>query len=669
MTRCHLSALLATSIVLGLPVNNGAAQNRPPQLVLGESLERSLAAGERHAYPIWLEAGQFVFATVEQHGIDVYLSMLDSRGTVVSSGVGPGGKHGLESVALYPEVSGAYWVAVLPRSEETTPGTYSVTLERLEPAATSRSGMVDQMFAIWDRQGSPGAAVAVVQNGEIVHAKGYGLAQLEYDIPIAPTTVFHVASVSKQFTAFAVAQLASEGRISLDDDISTYLPELHDYGHRITIRHLLYHTSGLRDQWSLLTMAGWRMDDVITRDQILRLVERQRGLNFTPGDEYLYTNTGFTLLAEIVERVTGQTFRQWTTEHIFTPLGMADTHFHDDHQAIVPNRAYSYQHDPAGGYKKSVLSYANVGATSLFSTIEDLSKWAANFETGEVGGPELIRLLRSRGVLNTGDSLDYAMGQAIGSYRGLQALYHAGADAGFRTYLLRFPRQRLSVAVLSNLAGVDAGALSRQVAEIYLEDQFALAAAGSKKNAEGSSDTATDPSVYADYLGDYDLGPGMVMAISQDGDQLLANTSGQRQVNLIPLSADRYVVEGSQQQIQFGRDTEGMVAELRVEETGSSLTAPRLVPFDIDSVRLTDYTGTFFADELGTAYTLFIESDTLYATHLRFGNITLYPTGPDSFVTNQWFIHEVAFERNDLGDISGFRASNVRVRGLLFEKR
>ena len=416
-------------------------------------------------------------------------------------------------------------------------------------------------------------------------------------------------------------------------------------------------------------MAGWRMDDVITRDQILRLVERQRGLNFTPGDEYLYTNTGFTLLAEIVERVTDQTFRQWTTEHIFAPLGMADTHFHDDHQAIVPNRAYSYQHDPAGGYKKSVLSYANVGATSLFSTIEDLSKWAANFETGEVGGPELIRLLRSRGVLNTGDSLDYAMGQAIGSYRGLQALYHAGADAGFRTYLLRFPHQRLSVAVLSNLGGVDAGALSRQVAEIYLEDQFAMAAAGSTESAEGSADTATDPSFYTDYLGDYDLGPGMVMAISQDGDQLMANTTGRRQVNLIPLSADRYVVEGSQQHIQFGRDTEGMVAELRVEETGSSLTAPRLVPFDIESVRLTDYTGTFFADELGTTYTLSIESDTLYATHLRFGDITLYPNGPDSFVTNQWFIREVAFERNDAGGITGFRASNVRVRGLLFEKR
>lgn len=665
MTRCHLSALLATSIVLGLPVNSATAQNRPPQLVLGESVERSLAAGERHAYSVWLDAGHFLFATVDQHGIDVYLSILDTNGNVVATGEGQRGMHGLEHVSFFPDTSGVFWLAILPRSERATPGSYSITLENLEPAATNPGDRVDQVFAAWDRLGSPGAAVAVVQNGEIVHANGYGSAQLEYGIPIEPTTAFHMASVSKQFTAFAVAMLAAEGRLSLDDDIRTYVPELYDYGHTITIRHLLYHTSGLRDQWSLLTMAGWRMDDVITRDQIFRLVERQRGLNFKPGDEYLYTNTGFTLLAEIVERVTGQTFRDWTAEQIFAPLGMTNTHFHDDHQAIVPNRAYSYQHDPAGGYKKSVLSYANVGATSLFSTIEDLSKWIANFETGEVGGPGLIRLLRSRGVLNSGDSLDYAMGQAIGSYRGLLALYHAGADAGFRTYLLRFPHQRLSVAVLSNLGAIDAGALSRQVAELYLKDQFVIA----QDDQSSDSVLMTDPSVFGEYLGDYDLGPGMVMAISQDGDQLVANATDQRQVNLVPLSADRYVVEGSQQHIQFGRDTYGTVAELRVEETGSSVTAPRVEPFDSESVQISDYAGAFFADELGTTYTLSVESDTLYATHLRFGSITLYPSGPDAFVTNQWFIREVAFERNDAGDISGFRASNVRVRGLLFEKR
>ncbi len=344
--------------------------------------------------------------------------------------------------------------------------------------------------------------MAVVQNGEVVQSRGYGLAQMEYEIPIEPSSVFHVASVSKQFTAFAVLMLAAEGRLSLDENIRVYLPELPDYGHTITIRHLLHHTSGLRDQWSLLAMAGWRMDDVITRDQILRLVVRQRELNFEPGTEYLYSNTGFTLLAEIVERVTGQLFRAWTEQHIFAPLGMESTHFHDDHRTIVPNRAYSYQSDPAGGFKKAVLSYANVGATSLFTTLDDLTKWAANFETGDIGGPDIVRRMRSRGVLNNGDTLDYAMGQAIGSYRGLLALYHAGADAGYRAYLLRFPLHRLSVVVMANLASIDAGRLARQVAELYLDNQIVAAIPSIDGAVTGIGATGVgDPTPINDYVG------------------------------------------------------------------------------------------------------------------------------------------------------------------------
>lgn len=668
--RGLVTAIFATYIVCFCSVDGVSAQARSRRLQLGESVELPLARGERHAFAVSLSAGSFAFITVKQHGIDAYVSVLNSSGEVVAVGDGQGGENGMESVAFYPDASGWYWIAVLPRRGRNSIGTYTITLERLEPAAASDDGRVDQLFAAWDRPGSPGAAVTVVRNGEIVHTKGYGLANLEYDIPIEPSTVFHIASVSKQFTAFAVLLLAVEGRLSLDDDIRTFIPELHDFGQTITIRHLLHHTSGLRDQWSLLTMGGWRMDDVITRDQIFRLVMRQRELNFEPGAEYLYTNTGFTLLAEIVERVTGQDFRAWTTEHIFAPLGMDDTHFHDDHQELVRNRAYSYQDDPAGTYKKAVLSYSNVGATSVFSTAEDLSKWTANFETGAVGGPGLIRLMRSRGALDNGDSLDYAMGQAIGTYRGMLALYHAGADAGFRSYLLRFPHQRLGVVVLSNLASIDAGHLARQVAEVYLEDEIAAVAerTGPQPEDDIGSPTAT-PARFGELIGEYDLGTGVVMAISRDGNRLLANASGQRPVTLVPLSSDRYLVEGSQQYIQFARDTDGIVTEIRLEEPGSSLTAPRVNPFDAETVRLTDYAGTFHSEELGATYVLEVEADTLFASHLRLGSFGLHPRGPDRFVANQWFIRDLRFQRDRAGRISGFRVSNDRVRGLLFEKR
>ncbi len=666
----HGSFTAAISLCAALLSSDFAsAQTQSRQLVLGKPVRRQLVTGDRHAYSIRLDSDQFLFATVDHRGIDVYVSILDSRGNVVATGEGPAGANGLEYVSLVPEAAGWYWIAVLPRVAGPEAGAYTITLERLEAAEADINQRVGRLFAAWDRRDSPGAAVTVVQNGEVVHSSGYGLAQLEYDIPIQPSSVFHVASLSKQFTAFSVLMLAADGQLSLDDDIRAYLPELHDYGHTITIRHLLHHSSGLRDQWSLLTMAGWRMDDVITRDQILRLIERQRELNFDPGTEYLYSNTGFTLLAEIVERISGQSFRTWTEQHIFAPLGMESTHFHDDHRTIVPNRAYSYQPDPAGGFKKAVLSYANVGATSLFTTLDDLAKWAVNFETGEVGGPDIIRQMRSRGVLANGDTLDYAMGQAIGSYRGILALYHAGADAGYRAYLLRFPLHRLSVVVMANLASIGAGRLARQVAELYLGDQIEIGTGGGSDETGVVAAGTRDSSIVDDYLGDYDLGGGVVMAISQEGSRLLATTEGRRRTTLVPMSSDRYLIDGSQQYIQFTRDANGAVTELRVEEPGSMLTARRVEPFDATAVQLREYVGTFYAEELDATYTLEVERDTLFASHLRLGSMKLVPLSRDFFVTNQWFIREIRFERGIGGEISGFKASNARVKALPFVKR
>jgi len=203
--------------------------------------------------------------------------------------------------------------------------------DETQAASESVESKVDKIFSEWDKWDSPGASLAVLKAGQIIYKRGYGCAQLEYNIPIVPSTVFHVASVSKQFTAFAAALLANRGKLSLDEDIRKYLPEVPDFGKTITLKHLIYHTSGLRDQWEALAIAGWRLDDVITKEHILKLVRNQRELNFAPGEEHLYCNTGYSLLAEIVARVSGQSFPDWTAENIFKPLGMSNTHFHDDH--------------------------------------------------------------------------------------------------------------------------------------------------------------------------------------------------------------------------------------------------------------------------------------------------------------------------------------------------
>ena len=330
---------------------------------------------------------------------------------------------------------------------------------------------VDEVFGRFGED-TPGAAVAVIKDGQVVFKKGYGLAQLEYGIPIGADTVFHVASVSKQFVAFSILMLAEEGKIGLDDDIREYLPEAPDFGQKVTIRHLIHHTSGMRDQWTLLRMAGWRMDDVITKEHILKLVERQKELNFEPGEEHLYCNTGYTLLAEIVARVSGQSFREWTAENIFTPLQMTNTHFHDDHEMIVKNRAYSYRLVRDEGYKKAVLSFANVGATSLFTTTEDLARWMLNFEEKKVGTEALFEQMHERGVLNNGEEISYAFALSVGEYKGLKTVGHSGSDAGFRSYATRFPQQRFGVVVLSNVSNSNPSVLARQVVDIYLADEI-----------------------------------------------------------------------------------------------------------------------------------------------------------------------------------------------------
>lgn len=334
-----------------------------------------------------------------------------------------------------------------------------------------RAQKVDKVFSQFEGEGSPGAAVAVVQGGEVIYKQGYGLANLEYDIPNSPSTIFHIASVSKQFTCFAALLLAEEGKLTMDDDVRKYIPEVPDFGKTITLRHLATHTSGLRDQWNLLALAGWRLDDVITLDHIMKLVQKQEALNFNPGEEYYYCNTGYTLLAEVVSRVSGQSFAAFTQERIFEPLGMKNTLFYDDHQKVVPNRAYSYGMND-NTYTKRVLSYANVGATSLFTTVEDLAQWALNFDKGTVGKPESLKEMHRQGILNNGDTISYALGQGIGTYRGLNRVSHGGSDAGYRTNLTRFPDHDFSVIIFSNYGNFNPGWKANQIADIYLEGEF-----------------------------------------------------------------------------------------------------------------------------------------------------------------------------------------------------
>jgi CubicO group peptidase (beta-lactamase class C family) len=404
---------------------------------------------------------------------------------------------------------------------------------------------IDALFADWDKPDSPGAAIAIVRDGDVLYERGYGCANLEYGIPITPETVFDIASVSKQFAGLAIAMLAVEGKIALDADIHAYLPELPDFGASVTVRHLVHHMSGIRDWVAGLAIAGWRMDDVITFDHILNMALHQRSLNFAPGAEYCYSNTGYNLLAEIVARVSGQSFRAWTDAHFFQPLSMTNTRFRDDHQELIRNRAVAYGADEQGGFHNIPNNLVAFGSSSLFTTVHDLTKWALNFETKTVGDPAAFEWMHRQGVLNDGTRIGYAFGVIVDEYRGLRRVQHSGGWAGFSTHLVRFPDDRTAIIVLCNQPHVGAGRLAYQIADILLADR--LSPEEPKSDAPPSEETSP-PTLTAEqleaFVGDYvsdELETTYHLRV-RDG-QLVAEHWRHGETQLSPVSDDRFRME------------------------------------------------------------------------------------------------------------------------------
>lgn len=673
--------LVALFLLFGGSLSPGLATaqtQEAPRLRVGTTLVRTASPGETHAFRVDIDRDRFVFVAVRQEGVDVRVRVVGPEGDTVDVVDSPNGRWGIEPAILVGEDAGSYRVEVEPLEEETQDGEIRVTLERDDPLADTPEGKVNQLFAPWDQPDYPGAAVAVAVDGEIAFSGGYGEAQVEYGIPITPTTVFHVASVSKQFTGFALAMLVDQGLVSLDDDIRTYLPEMPDFGHTITLRHLVHHTSGLRDQWNLLSLAGWRMDDVISKDQVLQVISRQQELNFPPGEEYVYCNTGFTLLGEVVTRVTGTPFPEWMAENVFEPLGMTRTHFHEDHQLIVPDRAYSYVENYEEGLKKAVLSYANVGATSLFTTVEDLSKWMVNLDEATVGGRGAVDLLQNtRGILNNGDTLSYAMGISAGEYRGLKTVGHSGGDAGFRTHAVRFPDHGVAVNVLSNLGSFNPSQMALRVAGVYLEEEMAAAEAAEAQEGEpataleepAADETFTlDPATLETYEGSYELQPGVILRLEVSDGRLVAEGPGLPPVALLPTGPDAFTVEGFPVELTFNRDADEAITGMTVLQEGQEQVAEKVAPFDPESVNLTDYEGRYYSPELETFYDLRVEEDAFEAVHIRHGSIALTPSGPDAFTGAAFFMGQVTFERDSAGQVEMMLVSSGRVRNVRFER-
>jgi len=373
-------------------------------------------------------------------------------------------------------------------------------------------------------------------------------------------------------------------------------------------------------------------------------------------------------LAEIVSRVSDMSFAEFTNAKIFEPLKMNNTLFYDDHEKIVKNRAYSYYTDSTG-FKKSVLNYANVGATSLFTTVEDLSLWSMNFSNMKVGDSTIINKMNKLAILNNGKTFGGALGQFVGKYKGLNEIQHGGADAGYRSYLTRFPDENFSVIVFSNSAEFNSGRMAHKVVDIYLKDRIKIGAKKAEAKEESTSKAITvDKNILTTYVGDFELQPGFKINISVNDGQLSGQATGQSVLSLTPLSNTEFKVAGVEAKIEFIPNEGQNIKLLKLHQGGQIMDAQRVKEFDKTSVNLYDFSGDFYSEELSTTYNFTIVEGNLLAKHSRLSDFKLNPIKKDMFTGEAWFFGQIKFIRDSNNIITGCKVSNGRVRNLHFEK-
>ena len=554
-------------------------------------------------------------------------------------------------------------------------GVAAVLLLTLAPVAAEPDEPIErklaELFEPFDKPGAPGFAVAVVHDGEIVFKKGYGLASLELDVPITAQSVFYLGSVSKQFVAASIALLEKDGKLSLDDDIRDTIPELPDYGSPITIRHLVHHTSGIRDYLGLMNLAGLGLGHFHHDDQIVDFLARQRGLNFDPGEQQLYSNSGYFLLNVIVHRVSGKTLREFAEERIFKPLGMQNTHFHDDHQHVIKNRAWAYFPWSPDEYKQFVTSFDRVGSGGIFSTVEDLAKWDRNFYSGEVGGKSFVERLHERGRLNSDEQLDYAFGIVVDEFRGLRRVVHGGALGGYRSTLVRFPDERLSVILLANLSSVEPDNLALQVAELYLGDRF-TDEAGSESASREVEQADTPEVTEADLqrvAGHYwNTEEKYTRRVYVKDGKLMYWRGDNSESELAPLGNDRFRMLGVPVvvDVRFHGTPDDESREMSVVVGDDDpVVSVSYEPVNLGEDELTALAGTYYSDELDTTYELHVREGRLVARGRDRQEIELTVVMRDLFTVPG---ASLEFSRDKEHGIVGFTLDAGRVRNLVFER-
>ena len=647
--------------LLLLCVGSSYAQ-QSSQLRVGTPVNATLAADGSLKYELDLPKGQFVAGRVDQDGADATVSVKDPAGKSVSRGARIG-RGGPETFAFSTDTAGKYVIEITPATAGKGGGPVRVQLTRSEPVATTPEGKVDQAAAQLYKD-TPGAVVGVIKEGKLTFVKGYGAADLTHGMPFTADTPTNIGSSSKQFTGFALALLASRGKLSLDDDVRKHIPELKDFGKKITVRNLLTHTTGYREFINTLIIEGRQVleGDYIAPDEPIKVISRQPALQNEPGAEFNYNNTAFSLATTVIERVTGRPFAEWMRDEVFLPLGMSKTWVRANPGQIIPGRSIGYI---AGdfGFREVRDLHGAMGAGGIYTTPGDVAKWLGNLKTGKLGGPEVIKELTTPFTLNDGKSANYGYGVFIDTNRGMKRWQHGGNDIAHSSTFVYYPDLDAGYVVFSNYQGVPGG-IANVVADAFF-GQHMTARETPTAGAGSGSGVDVPMATLRRYAGKYEMTTlgGMLLSVELQGNALRLQIAGQPALPLRPTSVTSFEVVGAPARIDFNTAADGAVAGITFHQSGEH-PGKRVVEKPVD---LNGFVGRYFSEELETFYDMNVEDGKLVIRHRRFGPVPLTYTSGDTF-SGTLPVSQVVFRRDEQGNVTGFEAGNGRARGIVFKK-
>ena len=623
------------------------------------NLERKIAPEEKHIYLLDLDSSQFAYGELNQQSLDVTINIYSPENNLIEK-IDETGRY-LELFHIESLKSGTYCIEVSPYIADS--GLYSIEIKTIKPLALTPEKQLDQLIEAYYSNERPGGAVAVLDEGKVVYTRAYGKANLIHGVPFTVETSSNIGSISKQFTAFAILLLEKEGKLSLTDDIRKYIPELPDFGKPVILLNLLNHTSGYREIWETLLMQG-KIPGFWTRKEIISQIQRQSELQSDPGAKYRYSNTNYILLSEVITKLTGVPFPEWMKLNVFDPLNMKNTNIISTSSQIILNSAQGYTFSAEDAqFKKGVDIDAFYGASSIYTTVGDLSKWCNNFKDARLGGPEVISRMTERGILTNGDTIDYALGILIKKHRGLLRYSHTGGDGGQRSSLQYYPEIGSGIAIIGN--GLIYSTISDKFKEVFLEKNFAPVEIKESTEIQDEKDTTEMIFPFPEaILGRFGSdAANLVINFIEENNRLFVQfdrgSDHQSQIPLKLQSDSVFYDVNNDIKVTFTWDTNGQVNLATVwSRYSDELEFRRLPDYNPSKEDLEIFTGLYYSPELETTYTIVIDDNKLTLKYHRFENNKLMPKEQDRF-SARYPLLGIHFERDDKGEVSGFVTRNV----------